>query len=190
MICEEFLSQKDYIIPITMPLLGITKSAVDVGNQPPLQDHCREKLCSHLENDTVCHRDPTKDDLRAIQDLEFAAVISMFEDLYQVKLNVAPGLLQKTIDADQVQKFKIHVAKLSAWRLLALEMATSLCKSTVLAFMMCNGVITVDRAFELSRLEEDYQSLYYGKIDGFHDMEEGRIQQDLYTCKIFFDLSP
>ncbi len=82
----------------------------------------------------------------------------MFENLYQVNLNVAPGLLQKTIDSDQVEIFRKHVSKISAWRLLALEMATSLTKSTVLAFMMCNGVITVDRAFELSRLEEDYQS--------------------------------
>jgi chaperone required for assembly of F1-ATPase len=82
----------------------------------------------------------------------------MFENLYQVKLNVAPELLQKTIDPDQVEIFRKHVDKISGWRLLALEMATSLCKSTVLAFMMCNGVVSVDRAFELSRLEEDYQS--------------------------------
>lgn len=173
-----------------MPLLGITKSAVDVSNQPDLQDHCREKLCAYLGNDTVCYRDEIKDDLKTLQDLEFAPVIKIFEDLYQVKMNVAPGLLEKTIDPSEVQKFQKHVQKLNPWRLLSLEMSTSLCKSTVLAFMMMNDLITVERAFELSRLEEDYQTFFFQKVPGFHDMEEGRILQDLYTCKLFYDLSP
>lgn len=188
-IAEEFLSQTEWIIPQTMPMLGMTKAAVDVSMSETLTEYCRDKLVEFLSNDTLVYREPSKPDLLKLQEMEYRPVINTFENLFALKMNIDPSLLQPTVTSDQAEIFRKHVEKIPALKLLPMEICCGLTKSCIISFMLMNDLIDVPRAFELSRLEEDYQAFFFGKVDGFHDMDEGRIIQDLYTCKLLYDLS-
>ena len=62
MMAEEFMDQKEYIIPQMMPILGMTKAAVDVSMSETLTEYCREKLVEYLNNDTLLYRESSKPD--------------------------------------------------------------------------------------------------------------------------------
>ena len=55
----------------------------------------------------------------------------------------------------------------SNWNLVALESLAGTMKSTSLALSLIKNKITIEEAFKLSRLEEDYQAALFGKVDFF-----------------------
>jgi chaperone required for assembly of F1-ATPase len=45
-------------------------------------------------------------------------------------------------------------------------------KSVSLGLMTVHDHLTTTRAFELSRIEEDFQAYFFGRIPGAHDLDE------------------
>ena len=78
-------------------------------------------------------------------------------------------------------------------------------KSTSLALSLVTNKITVEEAFKLSRIEEDYQAKLFGKVhfiysyfnkkinanqvEGEHDLRETLTMLALSSSKVFFDLT-
>lgn len=55
--------------------------------------------------------------------------------------------------------------------------------------MSMAGHISVKKALEISRIEEDYQAAFFGRVPGAHDLDESQLSQNVFTSKLLFDLS-
>jgi chaperone required for assembly of F1-ATPase len=67
-------------------------------------------------------------------------------------------------------------------------MITSL-KSVSLGLMTLANHVSTTRALELSRIEEDYQAYFFGRVEGAHDLDEAQLSQNIFTSKVLFDMS-
>lgn len=72
---------------------------------------------------------------------------------------------------------------------MATEMMITSLKSVSLGLMTMQNNLTTARAFELSRIEEDYQAYFFGRVPGAHDLDEAQLSQNIYTSKVLYDLS-
>lgn len=63
----------------------------------------------------------------------------------------------------------------SPWKLVATEMLVTSLKSVSLGLMTVENHITAPRAFELSRIEEDFQAYFFGRVPGAHDLDEAQL---------------
>jgi len=55
--------------------------------------------------------------------------------------------------------------------------------------MSMAGHIPIKKALDISRIEEDYQAAFFGRVPGAHDVDESQLGQNVYTSKLLFDLS-
>jgi ATP synthase F1 complex assembly factor 2 len=85
-----------------------------------------------------------------------------------------------------IPQLRKDLDKLSPERIICLELAASAFKSTSLALMMLHSVIPAKKAFELSRLEEEFQYTQYGKIEEHHDFDETELLLQILAIKMFW----
>jgi chaperone required for assembly of F1-ATPase len=85
-----------------------------------------------------------------------------------------------------IPKLRNDLKDLSAEKLVCLELAASYFKSTSLALLMLNSVIPAKRAFDLSRLEEQFQYEQYGKIEEHHSFDESQLFMQILAIKLFW----
>jgi len=83
-------------------------------------------------------------------------------------------------------KLRNDLKGLSAERIVCLELAASSFKSTSLALLMLHSIIPAKMAFELSRLEEQFQYHQYGKIEEHHSFDESQLLMQVLALKLFW----
>lgn len=58
-------------------------------------------------------------------------------------------------------------------------------KSVILAFAAIDQRISVDKAVTLSRLEEEYQMKFWGRVEWAHDLAQQELQARLAASVLF-----
>lgn len=61
-------------------------------------------------------------------------------------------------------------------------------KSTCLSILLWYSIIDVKTAVQLSRLEEEYQILLNGFVEGHHDVDENTVMMNTSAAKLFSTL--
>lgn len=55
--------------------------------------------------------------------------------------------------------------------------------------MVVNGDVEPKLALSLSRLEEDYQTEFFERVEGAHDLDEASLLTHLYCARLLFQNS-
>lgn len=155
-----------------MPVYSLSSNITDSEFNPELQDLTKSRLNKLFLNDTMGVRDEDFT-LSALQDSKFNPLYDILFQNFGFKLKVQTGLFGRQSE-EQLQKFQDYYCKLSHERRSTLEMASSLFKSSGLAVLMLNDLVSPKEALSLSRMEERYQSQRYGEIEEFHVFDEDR----------------
>ena len=91
----EFASQRDYIVMNTLPMYGITRSAVDMYHSEMLQQISIDRMCRFMRLDSVCIRD-TNPLVYKIQEERLQPLIDAFYQTYGIQLVSTKGTMGYT----------------------------------------------------------------------------------------------
>lgn len=135
----------------------------------------RELLKDYLETDTACYRvaldgkDPEEALLRRRQEKYYQPLLDWFEATFGVQLNTTTGFgdLRHPTEAYEVVEDIVDAA--DPYLRAALASAVGCVHSTAIALAFVFGHISVEQAFEASRVEEEYQIEQYGFVEDGHD---------------------
>jgi len=191
-IAAEWDSMEEKIRPISMPLMGIASTALDVI--PAKRASVISSLMNFIKNDTTIVRvNPRVFSLYEQQVQLYDPLLDWFSQEFQVpKLLMGdPGILVDDIQQPEelltnIQWMLFH---LDDWTLAALNCLTLELKSFVLSCAVWRRKIGFEEAFNLSRLEETFQIENNGRL-AEHDVDEMNIKLKLSAGVLFVHLLP
>ena len=130
------------------------------------------------------YRDEKKS-LRTIQDQQFEFAYSILKDKFGISVFIYEDLFEEK-NKDSLPNLELFLGKCSPDALLGLEISCGLLKSFGLSILMLEDFIPVEKALELSRLEDRFQYDLFGKVEEFHVFDETELFMKLMGLKIFW----
>eukprot|EP01017_Pseudomicrothorax_dubius_P024655 TRINITY_DN2618_c0_g1_i5.p1 TRINITY_DN2618_c0_g1~~TRINITY_DN2618_c0_g1_i5.p1 ORF type:complete len:239 (+),score=33.72 TRINITY_DN2618_c0_g1_i5:185-901(+) len=164
LVAAEFDSQDQYLIPSTMPLLTMSRTAVDADFDTELREKFIMDIVNFVQSDTACYREEEKRELSEIQDRYLNPLIARVNQKLNTNLGAARGLMDTIATDDDSQKIRDYVRKIDPWHLTSLNFATNTLKSFILGYNLLICDLPTKEAVFASRLEESYQIDQYGLV--------------------------
>ncbi|MDO5656855.1 MAG: ATP12 family protein [Paracoccus sp. (in: a-proteobacteria)] len=158
-IAAEWDAQAEVIRPETMPLTRAANSAIE--KVAPQFSAVADMLAEYGATDLLCYRAESPAALVARQAawdewLDWAA-----DDL-GARLRVTQGVIPIAQDGPALSRLRARLDGLSPFGLTALHDLVTLPGSLILGLAVIEGRLDAERAFALSRIDEDFQAEHWG----------------------------
>jgi len=184
-VAAEWQAQTDQIMPDSMPLTGLSCTAIDKVR--PERANLIAQMGKYGEHDLLCYRADQPTDLRSRQDATWQPLLDWASRIYQVKLVVTNGIVHVPQPSHSVENFSRAIDRYSDFELTALVEITQLTGSAVLGMAVCAGFIKSHDAFVASQLDEIWQNERWGE-DHENTIRRQNILADLNSATQFLDL--
>ncbi|PWJ18270.1 ATP12 family chaperone protein [Jannaschia seohaensis] len=160
-VAQEWQAQEDVIAPLTMPLTRAVNATLDkVMTQ---QEEVAAHLAEYGESDLLCYRAAGPDGLVARQQEAWDPVLDWLDRTHGARLAVTQGVIPVPQAANAVTAMQARVGALSPWELTALSEFVTLSGSLVLGLAVIEDHLAADGAWDLSRIDEDWQIAQWGE---------------------------
>ncbi|GAM26485.1 hypothetical protein SAMD00019534_096600 [Acytostelium subglobosum LB1] len=169
-IAAEWWCQEKYIKPSRLPLTATAATCLDLNAKE--REKSINELIGHLATDPVCNRDPEESKLKTLQNESYDNILSWASEYYGIPFYLSFGLDISKHPPALLKIIKEHLASLSNWQLLCLQLITSSTKSFLVTLALYYGHVRLDNLYKVVALEEEYQSDIWGKIPFGHDLAE------------------
>jgi ATP synthase F1 complex assembly factor 2 len=183
-IATEFESQRDVIVPATMPLMTIASTAIDVTRS---DIHASvDRIVKFLETDTVCFLHEDEPELQRMQREAWDPLRKLVAENLGVITHQTAGIsLHSGQSSVGVYAIQSTLKSLDFWRLTTMEVSASSAKSAVIALALLNGYASVQQAVDAALVEEKWQRQNWGTVEGCHDISERETAMWLAACSFF-----
>jgi len=188
-VAAEFLVQREFLKPPTMPLFSLARTAVDVDADPNLRGHLESAILEYFLTDTIWFREENIPRLYKFQTDNLDPMIDYINKELNVNIQSQKGLEPPKITQNDQDKLINYLKDFDNWKILSLEYSASTLKSTSLAIALMNNRVGIEEALDLSRLEENFQQTLYGIVEGDHDLNEKTQFMMVAAAKNFYNLS-
>ena len=183
-VASEFDSQRDVIVPATMPLMTIASTSIDVTRSNP--SLAVERITKYLETDTVSFLHEDEIELQSLQREQWDPLREWAAAKFGISTNQASGISLESGQCKQgLASLKEELARLDFWRLTTLEISAASAKSAVIALALLRGRVSVDDALNAALVEEQWQRRNWGTVEGCHDIAERETAMWLAACSFF-----
>lgn len=183
-VATEWDAQKDKIQQSNMHLTALCSTVIDNPNR--LNKHeMVQYLVNYLDTDTVLFQSSENDDLYRFQLQEWDPVIRWFCDRFQVDLEKFRGFEVKSIAPETKAIIQRHLMSYSFDAIHGYIFAVDTLKSVILTLACVERLITPEKAVLLSRLEEEFQLSYWGRVEWAHELSQQDLQTRLSAAVLF-----
>jgi chaperone required for assembly of F1-ATPase len=160
LVAEEWRAQQGEVRPGSMPFTRSINSAIDT-----LSRH-REAVVADLAGyggtDLVCYRAEVPIDLRRRQEGGWDPLVTWAAQRYGAHLRMGLGVVPITQPDDALQALAAEVARQDDYQLSAFHDLVVLSGSLVLALAVTDGFTSPTEAWDLSRIDENWQIEQWG----------------------------
>lgn len=182
-ISEEWAEQETHVKPLNMPLTTIGCTAVDIIRAE--RTECIDRMIPYLATDTLCFED-SNERLAVLQRTEWTPVRQWFETRFGVSLSVVQDFAIPRHPEGTLETVSQELSLRDEWDLCALEIATTTCKSLVVATALLErDDATPEAALRWALLEEHFQIEKWGLVEGEHDVSHVEILRWLSAVRSF-----
>lgn len=157
----EWDAQEDEIQPLTMPVTRSANSAIE--RVTPIKAEVTDMLAAYAETDLLCYRAESPSTLASRQAAAWDPLLDWVADTLQARLVATEGVLPIPQSPDALARVRAHIAAVPPFQMTALHDLITLSGSAILGLATAHGRLTPDAAFDLSRIDEDYQIEQWGR---------------------------
>ncbi|XP_053959959.1 ATP synthase mitochondrial F1 complex assembly factor 2 [Anastrepha ludens] len=187
-VATEFDAQKEHIERSKMHLSALCFTAIDNPNRHTKTDMVNYVL-NYIATDTVLFQYDDEKELFDLQRNEWDPIIQWFNERYGTNLQKTMVMSPPNVSADDKMKVSKYLLSHSEDVLFGFIFAVDTLKSVLLAFAAIDQRISVEKAVALSRLEEEYQSKFWGRVEWAHDLSQQELQARLAAAVLFVHLN-
>lgn len=187
-IATEWDHQKETINRSNMHLSSIVNTSLDNPNNLSKLDLVNYML-NYLPTDTVLFQSENDDELFQMQVKEWDPVIQWFNERYSVEMKKNRDIHTPVISEEIRLRIGKHLMSYDEASLHAFVFAVDTLKSVVLTCACIDRFVNVEKAVLLSRLEEEFQCLHFGRVEWCHDMNQQDLQARLAAAVLFIHLN-
>lgn len=160
-VAGEWQAQGDTVNPATMPFTRTANSAIDTVSRQ--FDVIASMLSEYGGSDLLCYRADGPDELIALQSRGWDPLIDWAAATLGAPLQVTTGVVHVAQPVASLETLHRQVSGLSAFQLAGFHDLVAISGSLILALAVVHGRITVDAAWQLSRIDEDWQISQWGE---------------------------
>ncbi|XP_021916271.1 ATP synthase mitochondrial F1 complex assembly factor 2 isoform X2 [Zootermopsis nevadensis] len=187
-VAAEWDAQKGKIQQSSMHLSGLCSTAIDNPNKLTKSDLVQH-IIGCLDTDTVLYQSSEADELYEQQIQEWDPVLKWFCKRYGVKLEAARDISGPIIDQETKNVLTKHLLSYNFWAIHGFSFGVEALKSVILTLCCVERYISIEKAVLLSRLEEEFQSGYWGRVEWAHDLNQQETQARLAAAVLFIHLN-
>lgn len=185
-IAQEWDAQDENIDPYSMPLTRAANSAIE--KVAPQFDAVAGMLAEYGGTDLLCYRADEPEDLVQKQAAAWDPLVDWAATDLGAPLRITHGVIPVAQDPQALSALRARIGQLDNFGLTALHDLVTLPGSLVLGLAVISGRITAEQAFDLSRLDEDFQAERWGQDEEAADAAKARRDAILSAAR-FWELS-
>ncbi len=159
-IAAEWDAQTGLVKPDTMPFTRMANSALD--KVAPQTDAVVDMLAAYGETDLLCYRATDPPALVARQDAAWNPLLDWARATFDAPLRSVPGVMFIEQDTGALARLHAAVAAQTAFQIAAFHDLVAISGSLVLGLAVTRGRLDPGAAFDLSRIDEHWQSELWG----------------------------
>ena len=159
-IAAEWRDQRDEIAPASMPMLRMANTVLDgiAANRQAVVG----AILRFGEHDLICYRAGQPLELAALQDQSWSPMLDWLAAHHGARLVAGAGLTHILQPREALADLRRALEEMDDFALAALHVMASITGSLVLAVALAEGEINPAQAFQMSRIDEDYQAGKWG----------------------------
>lgn len=162
-IAAEWQAQTGKIDPLTMPVTRSANAAIDkVATQ---FDEVADLIAAYGASDLLCYRAEGPGALVAQQAAAWDPLLDWASTDLGARLRITSGIVPVPQPAEAIAKLDAHVRKLTPFGLTALHDLVAMSGSLIIGLAVLKGRIDPDDAWQISRIDEDWQAALWGRDD-------------------------
>ena len=184
-IAGEWNAQGEKLDIPSMPLTALSNAAID--RIAPEREAFAGRLASYGANDLLCYRAESPMELAVRLAKGWQPALDWVAETHGARLVLAEGVIHVDQPPEALEKLKTAILKLDAFRLGALHVLTTAMGSLGLGLGVLGGRFTPGEAFDLSRLDEEFQAERWGR-DAEADTRTARIRAEAENAGRFLAL--
>jgi chaperone required for assembly of F1-ATPase len=159
-IADEWQAQQGRVNPETMPFTRSANSAID--KVTPQFDAVVNLTAAYGASDLLCYRAEGPVELTTLQAQHWDPLLAWAEATFGLDLQVTIGVMPIDQPAQTITRLREQVASLTPFQLTAFHDIVALTGSLMLALAVTAGRLTVDAAWNHSRVDDDWQISLWG----------------------------
>lgn len=167
-----------------MMLTALCNTALDNPNNLK-KDDIINYLLTFAETDTILFHNESDPQLYKVQVEQWDPVIEWFNKRYDTELQKSVDISMPVFPANAKMQIAKYLHSHSLTTLHGIQYAVDTVKSLILAFACIDRYLTADRAVLLSRLEEEFQLGFWGRLEWAHDLTQQDLQTRLSAAILF-----
>jgi chaperone required for assembly of F1-ATPase len=159
-LAAEWDAQRDLIDPARMPLTRLANSIIDGVSDRP--DPVAAEVEKYLASDLVCYRAAAPTGLVERQARLWDPILAWARETLGAPLRAAPGVVHIAQDEAALARARGVIPR-DPWRLGALNAATTLTGSALIALALARGRLSAKEAWEAAHVDEDWNMEQWGR---------------------------
>lgn len=185
-IAAEWDAQGEQIDPISMPFTRSANAALDkVATQ---HTEVADMLAAYGDSDLLCYRADYPDALIARQNEQWDPILDWAAQTLGARLEPRSGVMHVPQDSEALENLTTRVQALSPFELAGFHDLVSLSGSLILAFATTHDLFAPKAIWDISRLDEIWQSEEWG-VDDEAEAAAAIKERAFIHAKQVFDLS-
>lgn len=182
----EWDAQDKKIDPLSMPVTRAANAALD--KVTPQHAEVVDMLAAYGDSDLLCYRAESPESLVELQAKEWDPLVDWSATELGAPLQLRTGIMHKSQRAESLAILHDHVSKFDAFRLTAFHDLVAITGSLILGLAVTRGRLDATQAWDLSRIDEEWQIAQWGRDDDA-DSKATIKKQDLLRAAVFYKLS-
>lgn len=163
LVAAEWAAQAERINPDSMPFTRAANAALDKVTG---QFHeVAEMLAAYGETDLLCYRATAPAELVAEQARAWDPLLDWAATRYGVRWTVTSGVMPAPQPPETLAALSTEVTRLTPFQLTAFHDLVAMSGSLVIALAVTEGQGTPESLWEVSRIDEDWQTRHWGADD-------------------------
>lgn len=185
-IAQEWDAQTDVIDPNRMPLTRAANSAVE--KVTPQFHAVTSMLGDYGDTDLLSYRAAEPEALTQAQAAGWDPLIDWAATDLRAPLRITHGVIPVPQDPAVLLKLQAEIASLDPFALTALHDLVTLPGSLILGLAVLRGRLDADTAWQLARIDEEFQADRWGRDDEADQAAQGRLEA-MRNAERFYRLS-
>ena len=180
-IAVEWRIQKEIVDPGLMPFTQRANAALDrIG---PNRTEAVPCIANYASSDLICHRADGPELLAERQQRSWDPIIEWAEQMFSARLQVGAGIMPIEQQQGNISRFHGLVDTFDDFTLTAFGEIVSLSGSLLIGLAALHRRLTPEEAWELSRIDEEWQTEHWGEDEEARSAELSRRRDFLIACE-------
>lgn len=184
-IAEEWNAQGDQIQPRAMPLTSLANAAID--RVAPDHAAFSGRLAAYGEHDLLCYRAENPVTLTVRQAKAWEPILDWLAETHGARLALSEGIVHVDQPPEALEALRRAVLAHDPFQLAGLHILTTAAGSLTLGLAVLGGRLTAAEAYQLSRIDEDFQIEQWGQ-DAEAEARTASIRAEAENAGRFVDL--